>query len=240
MSSLERFRKWADESFSRNNGSIDTNSVLVIGLGRFGTSLAAELGELGVEVMAVDVSQDLVDEWADRIAHVRVADTTSASALTQLGALDFDAVVVAIGSDIEASVLTTAALADLGIGNIWAKAITSEHGRILERVGAHHVVFPEKQMGERVAHMVSGEVVDYFELDEGFVLAELKAPKSLIGVRLADSHLRDRFRVTVVCVKPEGGSFTYATADTVVGPGDLVVVAGTVEDARRFTEHAAG
>ncbi|MDH3300591.1 MAG: TrkA family potassium uptake protein [Acidimicrobiia bacterium] len=235
MPDLNRLRAWA-AGVTGSQPGVSAKSVLVIGLGRFGTALAETLGALGIEVMAVDIDQGLVDQWADKIAHVRTADATSSAVLSQLGANSFDAVVVAIGTDIEASVLSTAALADLGVPNIWAKAITSEHGRILERVGAHHVVFPEKEMGERVAHVVTGQVDDYFELDDGFVLAELKAPDELIGKRLADTDLRAKYQVTVVCIKPDGGSYTYATADTVVGRRDHLVIAGSVEAADRFVE----
>ena len=126
--------------------------------------------------MAIDTNPDLVNKWADHLTHVAVADGSSTSALKQLGAADFDAVVVAIGTGIEASVLATAALGDVGCRTIWAKAITDEHRRILERVGAHHAAQPEKQMGERVAHVVTGQVVDYFQVDEHFVLAEVQAP----------------------------------------------------------------
>jgi len=235
MPDMSRLRSWA-ESFAGSQPAASAKSVLVIGLGRFGTALAETLGELGIEVMAVDVDQALVDEWADKIPHVRVADATSSTVLTQLGAASFDAIVVAIGTDIEASVLSTAALADMGVSNIWAKAITAEHGRILELVGADEVVFPEKEMGERVAHVVTGQVDDYFEIDDGFVLAELKAPRELVGLPLAETDLRAKYQVTVVCIKPEGGSFTYATADTVVGEGDLLVIAGSVEAADRFVD----
>ncbi len=235
MPDLNRLRAWA-AGVTSAQPTMSAKSVLVIGLGRFGTALAETLGMLGIEVMAVDIDQALVDQWADKIPHVRVADATTSAVLSQLGAASFDAVVVAIGTDIEASVLSTAALVDIGVGNIWAKAITSEHGRILERVGAHHVVFPEKDMGERVAHVVTGQVDDYFPLDDGFVLAELKAPDELIGKRLADTNLRAKYQVTVVCIKPDGGTYTYATADTVVGHGDHLVIAGSVEAADRFVE----
>ncbi|MDH3293160.1 MAG: TrkA family potassium uptake protein [Acidimicrobiia bacterium] len=234
---MNRLRSWA-EGLTGSKPGQSAKSVLVIGLGRFGTALASTLGTLDVEVMAVDVDRTLVDEWADKLPHVRVADTSSSTALAQLGAANFDAVVVAIGTDIEASVLTTAALSDIGSPNIWAKAITAEHGRILERVGAHHVVFPEKEMGERVAHVVTGQVDDYFALDEGFVLAELRAPAEFVGRRLADTDLRARYQVTVVCIKPDGGTYTYATADTVIGAGDHLVIAGAVDAADRFAKKA--
>lgn len=212
----------------------NARSVFLVGLGRFGVAVARTLMDLDVEVMAVDVDADLVNEWADKLTHVRVADATSPATLHQLGAQNFDAAVVAIGTGIEASILSTAALADLNGPTIWAKAITEEHGRILERIGAHHVVYPERQMGQRVAHVVSGQVIDYYELDDGFVLAELETPPSLVGKSLAESGIRNDYGVTVVCVKPQGGRFTYAEYDTVLGAGDLMLVAGEVDACERF------
>ena len=139
-----------------------------------------------------------------------------------------------LGPDIEASILTVSALVDVGVPDIWAKATTASHARILKRVGAHHVVFPEQQMGERVAHLVAGRMLDFLELDAGFALVETQAPASLLGRSLADIGVRARFGLTVVCVKPKGGSFTYATADTVLEAGDIVVVAGETAQAEAF------
>ena len=220
-------------------GSLKADSVVVIGLGRFGTAVASKLVELGVEVLGIDNSQELVDAWADRLTHVRVADATNPSTLEQLGISEFDAAVVAIGSGIESSVLATAALVDLGVKNLWAKAITAQHGRILQRVGATHVVYPEREMGERVAHVVTGDVIDYFEFDEHFAMATVSTPRELMDKSLGDSRIRDRFKVTVVYVKPAGGQFTYATADTVVGRGDLLIVAGANHDLERFADYAS-
>ena len=176
-----------------------------------------------------------VADMAGTLTQVVQADSTSDRALRQLGAAEAVTVAVCIGTDIEASVLTTAALADLGVPNIWAKAITDAHGRILQRVGAHHVVFPEGEMGSRVAHLVTGQIVDYVALDDNFVLAEFYAPKPFRGVPLGESNLRAKYRVTVVCVKPEGGQFTYADKETVLEETDLIVVAGTKEDVERLS-----
>jgi trk system potassium uptake protein TrkA len=155
-------------------------------------------------------------------------------ALRQLGAADFSRAVVAIGTDIQASILATYALVDLGVSRIWAKAVTAEHGAILERVGAQRVIFPEIEMGERVAHTMVGRTIDYVELDKDFVLIETTAPQELSGQTLKDAGLRKRYGVTVVAVKPPGGPFTYATPETVVDPGDLLVVAGPRETAEAF------
>jgi trk system potassium uptake protein len=113
-------------------------------------------------------------------------------------------------------------------------AFTVAHGRILERVGAHHVVYPEHDMGRRVAHLVTGRMIEFVQLDEGFALVELKPPTQLVGRSLADSQVRGRHGVTVVCIKPAGGSFTYATPDTV--PDDVLVVAGETDRVEGFSQ----
>ena len=209
--------------------------VLVAGLGRFGIAVARTLTELGIEVLGIDADERLIQEYADVCTHVARADTTDPEALEQLGARDFPRAVVAIGSNIEASVLTTAALLDIGAREIWAKAVTDAHGRILERVGAHHVVFPERQEGERVAHAVTGRMIDYLELDDTFALAETVTPQALVGKTLEAARVRATYGVTVVCIKPAGATFTFATPATCPGPDDLLVVAG---DAGRVEEFA--
>ena len=214
----------------------DHSPVLVIGLGRFGAALAEELESMGHEVLGVDADAGVVQSYTTNLTHVVQADTTNAAVLAQLGAADFPMAVVGIGGDIEASILTTAALSDLGITNIWAKAITMAHGRILERVGAHHVVFPEHEMGERVAHLVTGRMLDYIELDEGFALVETTPPAEMVGRTLGDVGVRARYGVTVVCIKPKGLPFTYATPDTKVEAEDILLVAGEDDVAQRFAD----
>jgi len=211
-----------------------SDQVLVIGLGRFGSAVAEELEHLGFEVLGVDGDARRVQQYADSLTHVLQADTTDIETLRQLGAADFSRAVVAIGSDIEASILTCAGLADLGVSDIWAKAVTASHGKILERIGADHVVFPEGEMGRRVAHVVGGRMLDWFQLDNDFALVETLAPKEILGRTLADVGIRARYDVTVVCVKPVGGAFTYATAETVLEEGDVLVVAGSSDKAERF------
>jgi trk system potassium uptake protein TrkA len=210
--------------------------ILVIGLGRFGSSLAHTLVDMGHEVLGVDADAGRVQEHAGALPHGVQADSTSQTALRQLGAADAVTAVVCIGTDVESSVLTTGALIDIGVENVWAKAITEPHGRILQRVGAHHVVFPEAEMGNRVAHLVTGSLLEYVALDDDFVLIETVVPRAYAGSTLGDSGIRARHRVTVVCVKPEGGSFTYAERDTVLGSDDLIVVAGHRADVEQFAE----
>ena len=210
------------------------DQTLVIGLGRFGQALAGTLTRLGHEVLGVDASPKVVQACAADMTHVVQADATDIEALRQIGAADYGRAVVAIGTDIQASILATYALVDLGVPRIWAKAKTAEHGAILERVGAHRVVLPEREMGERVAHTMVGRTIDYVELDEDFVLIETTAPKERTGMTLRDAELRKRYGVTVVAVKPPDGAFTYATPETVIHPDDLMVVAGEREKAEAF------
>ncbi len=210
------------------------DQVVVIGLGRFGGSVAEELMKLGFEVLGIDGQAESVQHYADLLTHVVEADATNDDALIQIGVSDFRHAVVGIGSDIEASVLATAALVDLAIPNIWAKAVTTAHGRILERVGAHHVVFPEHDMGHRVAHLVGGRIIDWFQLDAEFAMVETMVPAPLVGRTLGESGVRSKYGVTVVCIKPAGEGFTYATPETVLEKGAVVVVAGPSDRAEGF------
>lgn len=210
--------------------------VVVLGLGRFGTALALELTRSGTEVLAVDNRPRVVQSLAGQLTRVVQADSTDMEALRQLGVPEFYRAVVAIGTDLEASILATSLLVELGIEDIWAKAISSQHGRILERVGAHHVVFPEHDMGERVAHLVSGRMLDFIEIEEDYAVIKIRPPRDLVGVALRDTRVRSRHGVTVVSVKSGDNPFTYATADTVLGYGDQILVAGPLDDVERFAD----
>ncbi|AMB59702.1 potassium channel family protein [Microterricola viridarii] len=208
--------------------------VLVIGLGRFGAATAGQLDRLGREVLVVDDSAALVQKWAERVTHAVQADARSIDALRQIGAQDFSVAVCAVGSSVEASVLITANLVDLGIPQIWAKAISQSHGKILERIGANHVIYPEAEAGERTAHLVSGRMLDFIEFDDDFALVKMYPPKPIRGKSLTDSGVRTKHRITVVGVKSPGRPFTYATADTVISNHDLIIASGTEADLERF------
>ncbi len=208
--------------------------VAVLGLGRFGASLALELVRRGTEVLALDSDPLLVQEYAEQLTHAAVADTTDIEALRQLDVPDFPRAVVGIGTDLEASILTTAVLVDLEIPHIWAKATSRQHGRILERIGAHHVVLPEHEMGERVAHLVTGRMMDYIKFEDDFAMIKTTAPAEIIGMPLSESGVRTRHGITIVGVKRPGQPFTYATQDTVVRSGDLVIVSGRIDSVEAF------
>jgi trk system potassium uptake protein len=211
-----------------------SNSVAVIGLGRFGSSVALSLARLGHEVLAIDRSSELVQTLSEHLPHIVEADSTSTSALRRIGVQDFQHAVVGIGTDVEASVLTVLALTELNVGDIWAKAISDKHGRILEKTGAHHVVYPEAKMGERVAHMVTGKMIDFIEFDDGFAIVKTCAPADAIGLTLAASGLRAKYGITVVGVKRQKQDFTYATPETMIEKGDLLIVSGPTKLVEKF------
>lgn len=211
--------------------------VAVIGLGRFGTALALELARGGTEVLAVDARPDIVQRLSGQLGHVVTADSTDPDALTEIGIADFNRVVVAIGNDLEASILTTALLTELKIRDIWAKAISRQQATILERIGAHHVVLPEQDMGERIAHLVAGRLLDWVELDPQWVFAKTRPPREIVGVPLGETGLRKKHRVTVVSVKQENKtSYTHADYDTVLSYGSVIVIAGRPDDVEHFVE----
>ncbi len=203
-------------------------------LGRFGAATAGELDKLGRDVLAVDADPQLVQKWSDRVRHTAVLDAKDMNALRQIGAADFSVAVVAVGSSIEASVLITTHLVDLKIPQIWAKAISEAHGKILTRIGAHRVIYPEREAGERVAHLVSGRMIDFIRFDDDFALVKMYPPKPIRGKSLTESGVRTKYHITVVGVKSPGKPFTYATEQTVVTNHDLIIVSGSNEDIERF------
>ena len=208
--------------------------VLVIGLGRFGAAVAGQLQRLDREVLAIDPDANLVQKWSERVTHAVQADARSIDALRQIGAQDFAIAVVAVGSYIEASVLITANLVDLKIPQIWAKANSQSHGKILARIGANHVIYPEAEAGERVAHLVSGRMLDFIEFDDDFAIVKMYPPKPIRGIPLSESQVRKKYGITVVGVKSPGKDFTYATPDTVVSNHDLIIVSGNSSDIEKF------
>ena len=211
------------------------DSVVVIGLGRFGGQVAASLTRLGHDVLAIDHNDQIVQKWSDRLAHVVQADSTDEAALGQLGVGDIRRAIVGIGTDIEASVLTVLALNEIGVQEIWAKAITAKHGKILDAVGADHVIYPEAAMGDRVAHLLTGRMLDFIEFDDGYAIAKVRAPAEAVGKTLAESALRTKYGITVVGVKMTGADFTYARPETMVYGGALLIVAGKTPDVQRFS-----
>jgi trk/ktr system potassium uptake protein len=210
------------------------DNVVVVGLGRFGGSVAEALLDLGYEVLGIDTDARLVQDWSDRLTQVVEADATDEDAMRQLGVHEFPRAVVGIGTNLETSVLTVLTLTELGIHEIWAKATSVKHGKILSSVGADHVIYPEAEMGERVAHLISGRMLDYIEFDDGFAIAKVRAPRGAGGRTLADIGLRSEWGITVVGTKRPGEDFVYARPDTVVPEGAVLIVAGDTEKVENY------
>ena len=174
----------------------------IIGLGRFGTSVAKTLYQMGYEVLAVDADEARVQDFSDEVTHVVQADTTDEDTLKALGIRNFDVVVVAIGADVQANLMTTLQLKEMGVPYIVAKAKNPLHGKMLEKIGADRVVYPERDMGQRVAHnLVSSNVLEYIELSPDYSIVEVTAPSALVGKNLVETDLRGRYEVNVVAIR---------------------------------------
>lgn len=223
-----------EDQAARRMGAND--SVVVIGLGRFGRSVSLELVSCGVEVLGIDADVQIVQDLSVSLTHCVRADSTSEEALRQLGVEEFNRAVVAIGTHIEASLLTASLLKNLGVGNIWAKAISVAHGRILEQLGIEHVVYPEHEMGRRVAHLVKGRMMDFIQFEPDYAMVKTDPPGMLLGRPLSQTGVRRTHGVTVVGVRQANGPFTHATGDTVLQPGDTIIVSGLPNDVEKFSE----
>ncbi len=164
------------------------------------------------------------------------ADSTKPEVLEQLGVADFDRVVVAIGSDIESSILTTSLLLRAGTKEMWAKAVSEAHALILEQLGVTHVVRPERDMGRRVAHLVRGRMQDFLEVGDDFSLVKMTPALALTGAPLSELGIRTRYGVTIAAVKTVDKSWTYATAETVLGSQDAILVTGPTERVEHFAQ----
>jgi trk system potassium uptake protein TrkA len=229
-------KKMPNRLNARGSKKQGASTIAVIGLGRFGTSLALELVKGGREVLGIDSDEKLVQNIADKLTHVIQADSTDEAALRELGIPDFDSAVVAIGSDLEASILTASLVLQLGVPQVWAKATSVSHGRILQQLGVHHVIFPEMDMGKRVAHMVSGETLDYIQLDEDFVMAKTEAPASFEGKTLSEMQFRSLHGVTIVATRKERESYLPSFPETVLNAGDVMIVAGRTKNVEEFCQ----
>ncbi|WP_276353441.1 potassium channel family protein [Cohnella caldifontis] len=214
----------------------------VIGLGRFGSSLAKELIRLGCEVLGVDKDEEAVDEIGPELTHTVVADTTEEEALRSIGIRNVDCAVVAIGNDIQASILTSILLKELGIPKVVAKALSVPHGKVLHKLGVDRVIYPERDMGIRVANqLVSPNLLDYIELSKSYTIAELSATRKLASHSLKELDTRARFGCSIVAINKKNDQVVIApSAEDVVEEGDVMVVIGTNEQIEHFESSVNG
>lgn len=207
----------------------------VIGLGRFGSSVARTLYELGHNVLAVDKDEEALREVVDHVTHAVQVDSTDAEALRAVGITNLDAVVVAIGEDIQESILTTMLLKDLGVKKVVAKAVDEQQRKVLEKVGADLVIFPERDMGERVAHtLASPNVLEYIELSPEYTIEEVNVPARLEGRSLGDLDLRSKFGVNVLLIRRNSQLLISPATDVQLRTGDVLVVVGENKQLNRL------
>jgi trk system potassium uptake protein len=211
------------------------NQFAVIGLGRFGLSIARKLFESGQEVLGVDVNEERVENAQPYVTHALIADSTDAEALKSIGIRNFDTVIVAIGNDIQASILSVLLVKEHGVNKVIAKALNKLHGQVLTKVGADWVVFPERDMGIRVAHqLLSPHVLNFIELSKDYSVEEIKVPERMTDKTLRELDLRARFNLSVIAIRQENEINISPSPDKIIDRGDVLIVIGENRDLERF------
>lgn len=209
--------------------------VAVIGLGRFGGSICEELSKSGVDVLAMDKNEELVEQYSNIVTQAVVGDSTDENVLRSLGFRNFDHVIVAIGTDIQSSILTTLILKEMGVKKVTAKAINDHHAKVLKKIGADQVVLPERDMGRRLAKtLVSANVLEYLEIADDYSLAELSASRFIHGRTIRELDVRAKYGVNIVAIKRGKEMLVSPQAEEKIFEGDLLIVIGSVQDIERF------
>ena len=207
----------------------------VIGLGRFGISVARRLHEAGQEVLGIDVNEERIDDAELYVTHAVIADSTDEKALTAIGIRNFDCVIVAIGNDIQSSILTVMILKDLGVKKVIAKALGKLHGKVLDRIGADWIVYPERDMGERVANqLLSPNMLNYIELSKEYNIEEIMIPERMAEKSLRELNIRAKYNVSAIAVFRDGNIIISPSPDELIHKGDLLVMIGNREDLAEF------
>src|SRR5690625_578428 len=219
-------------------GIIMKREFAVIGLGRFGGSICEELSIEGMDVLAIDINQQKINEFKNIASHAVIADSTDESVLKDLGINNIDHVIVAIGDNIQASILTTVILTDLNVKKITVKAQNDYHEKILKRIGADHVVHPERDMNRRLAHsLISSNILDYLELSEDHSMVEVKAGKNLVGKTLIELDIRANYGCNVVAIRRGKQMNVSPSAEDKLREDDVLVVIGADVDIYKFEKN---
>jgi trk system potassium uptake protein TrkA len=207
----------------------------VIGMGRFGSSVAKTLYSLGFEVLAIDSNEQRTQEVSNIVTHVVQADSTDEEALRALGLRNFDVVVVAIGQDIQSSILTTIILKEIGVPKVIVKAQNELHGKVVKKIGADKVIYPERDMGQRVAHhLISSSIIDYIELSEDHSIVEIRASRPMIGKNLRQLDIRAKYGCNVMGIKTGTHINIAPHAEDLIKENDILIVVGKNEDLQNF------
>lgn len=213
----------------------------VIGLGRFGSSLAKELVNQGLEVLGIDRDEEAVAEMSDLLTHAIVADATEEETLRSIGIRNFDCAIVSIGDDIQASIMTAILLKDLGVKMVVAKALTELHGKVLERLGVDRIIYPERDMGIRVAHQLANpNLLDYIELSKDYTIAELSVPGRLNGVTIKELDTQSKYGCSIVALNKRNGVIIAPASTDVINERDIMVIIGTNKQIESFEQELAG
>jgi len=207
----------------------------VIGMGRFGRSVARTLYHMGYDVMAIDQNEEVIDEMKDEVTYGVTADAQEERVLESLGVRNFDVAIVGIGNDIQASILVTLTLKELGVKKVVAKAINERHGRVLEKMGADKIVYPERDMGERLAHyLVSANLLDYIEISDKYSLSEVTVPQALVRKTLKETNLRVKYGVNVIAIKRGDRLIVSPPGDEHLNADDVLICMGLTQDLDKF------
>ncbi|MFE4706998.1 potassium channel family protein [Peribacillus simplex] len=207
----------------------------VIGLGRFGMSVALRLHAAGQEVLGIDINEERVEDAELNVTHAVMADTTEEGTLKSIGIRNFDCVIVAIGNDMQSSILTTLLLKELGVKKVIAKALSKNHGQVLNKVGADWVIYPDRDMGERVANqLLSPNMLNYIELSKEYNIEEIMIPVSMTEKSLRDLDLRAKYNVSVIAIVSNGEIIISPSPDQVIHERDLLLIIGNKKDLALF------
>ncbi|GLC89094.1 potassium channel family protein [Lysinibacillus piscis] len=208
----------------------------VIGLGRFGTSIARRLYEAGQEVLGIDINEESVEDAEPYVTHGAIADSTEEKALTALGIKNFDCVIVAIGDDLQASILTVMLLKNLGIKKVIAKAMSKRHGQVLEAIGTNWIIYPERDMGERVANqLLSPNVLDYIKLSKDYNIEEIMVPTKMVGKNLRDLNIRAKYNVSIIALIRNSEIIVSPSPEELLQNEDLLITIGNRDDLAKFS-----
>lgn len=207
----------------------------VIGMGRFGSSIATALYRLGYEVLAIDQDEARIEEVLNKVTHAIQADSTDEEALRAIGIRNFNVVVVAIGQDIQASILTSLILKELGVEMLVVKAQTELHGKVLSKIGADKVIFPERDMGLRVAHhLISPNILDYIELSDDYSIVEIHVTPLMVGKNLRELDIRAKYGCNVMAIKTGDHMNIAPRAEDIIQADDVLIVVGSNDDLREL------
>lgn len=210
---------------------MQSKQYVVIGLGRFGSSVAKTLYELGNDVLAIDIDEDLVQDISDNVTHAVQMDSTDENALRSLGIRNFDVAVIGIGTNIQASIMATLLVKELGVKYIIVKGNNEIHAKVLQKIGADKVVLPEKDMGVRVAHnLVSSSIVDYIELSADYSIMEIAVLKDWVGKTLSELKLRSTYGINVMAIKRYDEVNINPSAEDNIRECDIIVAIGSAQD----------